>query len=118
MLNSQNKQNKPADFDISHFFLSHSNRVSQVEWLSPSIIVSQPSKCLKFMTFRKGCFVIHVECKYFSDFLSPSVVQKMKKDNIGQSGDYDPKFCEQQNTHGLFKFKSFHQFNPLNCLKF
>ena len=22
-------------------------------------IVSQPSKCLKFMTFREGCFVIH-----------------------------------------------------------
>ena len=22
------------------------------------IIVSQPSKCLKFMTFREGCFVI------------------------------------------------------------
>ena len=25
---------------------------------SNKIIVSQPSKCLKFMTFREGCFVI------------------------------------------------------------
>ena len=30
-------------------------------------IVSQPSKCLKFMTFREGCFVIHVEYKYLSE---------------------------------------------------
>ena len=27
-------------------------------------IVSQPSKCLKFMTSREGCLVIHVEYKY------------------------------------------------------
>ena len=32
-------------------------------------IVSQPSKCLKFMTFREGCFVIHVEYKYLSKTL-------------------------------------------------
>ena len=48
--------------------------------------------------------------------LSPSVLQKMKKDNIGQLDDYDAPFCEQQYTHGSccissFKFKSFDQFN-------
>ena len=32
-------------------------------------IVSQPSKCLKFMTFREGLFVIHVEYKYLSEAL-------------------------------------------------
>ena len=32
-------------------------------------LVSQPSKCLKFMTFREGCFVIHVEYKYLSEAL-------------------------------------------------
>ena len=36
-------------------------------WLGT--IVSQPSKCLKFMTFREGCFVIHVEYKYLSEAL-------------------------------------------------
>ena len=46
-------------------------------------LVSQPSKCLKFMTFREGCvnFVAHVERKYLSEaleILSPSVLQKMK----------------------------------------
>ena len=50
------------------------------------------------------------------DFLSPLILQKMKEDNISQSGDYDAPFCEQQYTHGscyisLFKFKSFDQFN-------
>ena len=34
-----------------------------------SHIVSQPSKCLEFMTFREGCFVMHVECKYLSEAL-------------------------------------------------
>ena len=32
-------------------------------------VVSQPSKCLKFMTFREVCFVIHVESKYLSEAL-------------------------------------------------
>ena len=32
-------------------------------------IVSQPNKCLKFMIFREGCFVIHVEYKYLSEAL-------------------------------------------------
>ena len=45
-------------------------------------IESQPDKCLKFMTFREGCFVIHVEYKYLSEaletFYHQSVLQKMK----------------------------------------
>ena len=62
-----------------------------------------------------------IECKYLSEaletFLSPSVLQKMKEDNISQLGDYDAPFCEQQYTHGscytsLFKFKSFDQLIP------
>ena len=32
-------------------------------------IVSQPNKCLKFMTFREGCFVIHVEYKHLNEAL-------------------------------------------------
>ena len=32
-------------------------------------IVSQPSKRLKFMTFREGCFDIHVEYNYLSEAL-------------------------------------------------
>ena len=41
----------------------------------------------------------------------------MKEDNISQLGDYNAPFCDQQYTRGscyisLFKFKSFHQFNP------
>ena len=63
-------------------------------------IVSQPSKCLKFMTFREGCFVIlnwMRALKWSSwDFLSPLILQKMKEDNIGELGDYDAPFCEQQ----------------------
>ena len=85
---------------------------------SAETIVSQPSKCLKFMTFREGCFVIRnwmQVLKWSSwDFLSPLVVQKMKEDNISQLGDYDVLFCEQQYTRescciSLFKFKSFDQ---------
>ena len=53
--------------------------------------------------------------KYLSEALealSPSVLQKMKKDNIGQLDNYDTPFCEQQYTHGsLFRFKSFDQVN-------
>ena len=49
--------------------------------------------------------------------LSPSALQKMKKDHFSQLDDYDAPFCEQQYTHGpcyisLLKFKSFDQFNP------
>ena len=32
-------------------------------------IVSQPSKCLKFMTFREGCLSYTIECKYLSEAL-------------------------------------------------
>ena len=41
--------------------------------------------------------------KYLSEALealSPSVLQKLKKDNIGQLDDYDAPFCEEQYTHG------------------
>ena len=34
------------------------NYVREWNQLDQSIIVSQPSKCLKFYTFREGCFVI------------------------------------------------------------
>ena len=58
-----------------------------------------------------------------SDFLSPLILRKMKEDNISQLDDYDAPFCEQQYKHGscyisLFKFKSFDQLIPPNCLKF
>ena len=32
-------------------------------------IVSQPSKCLKFMSFREGYYAILVECKYLNEAL-------------------------------------------------
>ena len=83
-------------------------------------IVSQPSKGLKFMTFREGCFVI---CNWMQvlkwsswDFLSPLILQKMKQDNISQLGDYDAPFYEQYRYVScyilLFKFKSFDQLIP------
>ena len=80
------------------------------------------------MTFREGCFVIHVECRYLSE--APETFKTISftkesfiKDNISQLDDDDVPFSEQQYTHGsyyisLFKFKSFDQFNPLNCFKF
>ena len=55
--------------------------------------------------------------KYVSEALealSPSVLQQMKTDNIGQLDDCDAPFCEQQYTHGsccISLFKSFDQFN-------
>ena len=94
----------------------HSNRTKTLHrWA----IVSQPSKCLNFITFREGCFVIRDWMQVLNwsswDFLSPSILQKMKEDNISQLGDYDAPFCEQY-TRGscyisLFTFKSFDQFN-------
>ena len=83
-------------------------------------IVSQPSKCLKFMTFREGYFVIRNWMQVLKwnswDFLSPLILQKMKEDNISQLDDYEATFCEEQYAHGscyisLSKFKSFEQFN-------
>ena len=62
-----------------------------------------------------------IECKYLSEALetflkSPSILRKMKEDDISQLGDYDAPFCEQQYMDGscyisLFKFRSFDQFN-------
>ena len=74
------------------------------------------------MTFREGCFVIHVEYKYLSETLEKIYHHQFYKrllfqDNISQLDYYDAPFCEQQYTHGsccisLFKFKSFDQFKP------
>ena len=44
------------------------SKAVKVSNLDLQAIVSQPSKCLKFMTFREGCFVIHVERKYLTLF--------------------------------------------------
>ena len=85
--------------------------------------VTSVSKCLEFMTFREGCFVIRnwmQVLKWSSwDFLSPLILQKMKEDSISELDHYDAPFCEQQYTHGscyipLFKFKSFDQLIPPN----
>ena len=86
--------------------------LGDAEWRS---IVSQPSKCLKFVTFREGRVLIRnwmQVLKWSSwDFPSPLILQKMKE------GDYNTPFCEQQYTHrscyiSLFKFKSFDQLIP------
>ena len=45
-------------------------------------IVSQLSKCLKFMTFREGCFVIHVEYKYLIEALETFITISFTKDEI------------------------------------
>ena len=72
-----------------------------MSWKPPltSSIVSQPSKCLKFMTFREGYFVIRNWMQVLkwssSDFLSPLILQKMKEENTSQLGNYDAPFCEQ-----------------------
>ena len=44
-------------FDLLLFILTHCNSFF-IHSGSLITIVSQPSKCLKFMTFREGCFVI------------------------------------------------------------
>ena len=88
--------------------------IACIMWTGPYtklIIEWQLSKCLKFMTFQEGCFVIRnwmQVLKWSSwDFLSPLILQRWKK---------IISVCEQQYTHGycyisLFKFKSFDQFN-------
>ena len=67
------------------------------------IIVSQLSRCLKFMTFREGCFVIRNSMQVlkwsFLDFLLPLILQKTKEDNISQLDDCDVPFCVQQYRH-------------------
>ena len=55
----------PSTWSASH----ESNKSMHVFLCCLETIVSQPSKCPKFMTFRKGCFVIHVEYKYLSEAL-------------------------------------------------
>ena len=82
-------------------------------------IVSQPSKCLKFMTFRGDILSYVIECKYLVKLLRLFIAINFTKDedNISQLGDYDAPFCEQQYTHGscyisLFKFISFDQLIP------
>ena len=60
-----------------------------------------------------GMFCHNVEYKYLSEALEtlpPSVLQKMKYDNISQLDEYDAPFCERQYTHGpcyisLFKIQ-------------
>ena len=47
-------------------------------------IVSQPSKCLKFMTFQEGCFVIHVEYKYLSEALETFYHHQFSKRSINK----------------------------------
>ena len=44
-------------------------RIQNTKRICTNAIVSQPSKCLKFMTFREGCFVIRVEYRYLSETL-------------------------------------------------
>ena len=60
------------------------SRVGFVWVESVFIIVSQPSECLKFMTFREGCFVIHVEYKYLSETLETFYHHQFSKDEIRQ----------------------------------
>ena len=76
----------------------------------------------KIRDLSGGMFLSYaIDCQVFKwsswDFLSPSVLQKMKEESISQLGDYDAPSREQQYTHrscyiSLFKFKSFDQFNP------
>ena len=44
--------------------------------------MSQPSKCLKFMTFQEGCSVKHVEYKYLSETFETSITISFTKDEI------------------------------------
>ena len=74
--------------------------------------MSQPTKCIKFMTFWEGCFSYAIECKYLNEALRLSITiyfTKDERDNISQLGHYDAPFYEQQYMHGsyvsLFKFK-------------
>ena len=43
-------------------------------------IVSQLSKCLKFMNFREGCFVIRNSVQYLSELLRPAININFTKD--------------------------------------
>ena len=57
-----------------------------------SSIVPPLSKCLQFMTFGEGRFVMSEAL----ETLSPSVLQKTKEGCISQIDYYDAPFSEQQ----------------------
>ena len=48
--------------------------------ISEESIVSQSSKCLKCMTFREGCFAIHVEYQYLVKLLRLFIIISFTKD--------------------------------------
>ena len=66
--------------------------------------MSEPSECLKIITFREGCFVIHVEYKYLSEALETITSFTKDEDNTSQLDDYDAPFCEQQYTLNFVYF--------------
>ena len=51
---------------LSHIKFTFETHFLQTDAMT---MVSQPSKCLKFMTFREGCFSYAIECKYLSEAL-------------------------------------------------
>ena len=77
-------------------------------------IVSQLSKCLKFMPFREDVLSYAIECKYSSEALETFYRHQFYKT---RNKIISEPFCEQQYTHAsyyisLFKFKSFDQLIP------
>ena len=56
----------------------------------------------------------------FEIFYHHLTFTKMKKDNFSQLhvDDYGEPFLAWVSFVSLLKFKSFDQFNPLNCIKF
>ena len=42
-----------------------------------------------------------IKCKYLSEALGPSILQKMKEDNISQLGDYDGHYVNNNTRMGL-----------------
>ena len=76
----------------------------------------------KIHDFSGGIFC-HMQLNVKLLRLSITINFTKDEDNISQLGDDDAPFCEQQYTRGscyisLFKFKSFDQLIPPNCLKF
>ena len=62
--------NIDKDFNKSHKVYAITNIIYPWALLVTAItIFSQPNKCLKFMTFLEGCFVIHVEYKHLPEAL-------------------------------------------------
>ena len=75
---------------------------------------AQPSKSLKFESFREGCFMIS---NWMQVPLRPFVTISLRKINVNNLSEYDVPFSAQQYTHGsskiyLFKYKSFDSSNP------